>query len=84
MCVCVCVCVCVLTSFFRFQFIDLVGRVFTNGPGDLSSIPSCIISKTFKIVLYTSLLNTQQYKVGIKCKVKQSKERSRALPYTSV
>ena len=59
-------------------------RVFANGPGDLSSIPGRIIPKTFKMVLDTSLLNTQQYKVGIKGKVVQSRERSSALLYTSV
>ena len=32
----------------------------------------------------TSLLNTQQYKVHIESKVEQSRERSSALPYTSV
>ena len=36
------------------------------------------------MVLDASLLNTQQYKVGIKGKVEQSKERSSALPYTPV
>ena len=36
------------------------------------------------MVLGTSLLNTQQYKVRIKGKVEQSRERSSALPYTSV
>ena len=36
--------------------------------------------KTLKIVPNTSLLNTQQYKVHIKGKVKQSGERSSALP----
>ena len=62
----------------------LVGRVFTNGPGDLSSIPGCVIPKTLKMVLDTSLLNTQQYKVYIKGKVEQSRETSCPLPYTSV
>ena len=62
----------------------LVGRVFANGLGDLGSIPGRVIPKTFKTVLDTSLLNTQQYKVRIKCKVEQSKERSSALPYTLV
>ena len=61
-----------------------VGRVFTNGPGDLGSIPGCVMPKTLKIVLDTSLLNTQQYKVHIKDKVEQSRERSCALPYTMV
>ena len=40
------------------RFIHLVYRVLDNGPGDLGSIP-----KTLKMVLDTSLLNTQQYKV---------------------
>ena len=36
------------------------------------------------MVLDASLLNTQQYKVRIKGKVEQSRERSSVLPYTSV
>ena len=35
------------------------------------------------MVLDTSLVNTQQYKVHIKGKVEQSRERSSALSYTS-
>ena len=62
----------------------LVGRVFANGPGDLGSVPSRVIPKTLKMVLDTSLLNTQQYKVRIEGNVKQSRERSSALPYISV
>ena len=50
-------------------------------PGDLGSIPGRVIPKTFKMLLDTSLLNTQQYKVRIKSK---SRERSSAFPYTSV
>ena len=46
-----------------------VGGVFANGPGDLGSIPDRVIPKTLKMVLDTSLLNTQQYKVCIKGKV---------------
>ena len=61
-----------------------MGTVFTNEPGDLGSTPRCVIPKTLKMVLDTSLLNTQQYKVCIKGKVEQSWERSSALPYTSV
>ena len=34
------------------------------------------------MVLDTSLLDTQQYKVRIKGKVKQSREKSSTLPYT--
>ena len=61
----------------------LVGRVFTNGPGDLGSIPGRVIPKTLKMVLDTSLLNTQLCKVRIKGKVGKFRERSSALPYTS-
>ena len=66
------------------QIIGPVGRVFANGPGDRGSIPVHIIPKTLKMVLDTSLLNTQQYKVCTKGKVEQSTERSNTLPYTSV
>ena len=61
-----------------------VGRVFANGSGDLGSITGCIIPKTLKMVLDTCLVNTQRYKVRIKGKVEQSRERSSVLPYTSV
>ena len=61
-----------------------MSREFANGPGDLGSIPGRIFPKTLKIVLDTSLLNTQPYKVCIKDKVEQSRERSSALPYTLV
>ncbi len=63
-----------------YRLIGLVGRVFANGPGDLSSIPGRVILKTFKMVLDTSLLNIQQYEARIKGKVEQSRERSRTLP----
>ena len=66
------------------RLISLVGRVFANGPRDLGSIPHCIVPKTLKMALDTSLLNTQWYKVRIKSKVEQSRERISALPYTSV
>ena len=61
-----------------------MGKVFANGTGDLGSIPGYVIPKTLKMVLDTSLLNIQQYKVRIKGKVVQFRERSSALPYTSV
>ena len=64
--------------------IGLVGRVFANGPRDRGSIPGRVIPKTLKIVLDTSLLNSQQYKVRIKGKVEQSRQISSALPNTSV
>ncbi len=66
------------------SLIGLVSRVFANGPGHLGSIPGQFIPKTQKIVLDTSLLNTQQYKVRIKGKVKLSRERSSALSFISV
>ena len=66
----------------RTNYINPMGRVFANGPGDLGSIPGRIIQKTLKIELDTSLLNSQQYKVRIKGKVEQSRERSSVLPYT--
>ena len=74
------------TAYFylKYQLIGLVSRVFASGPGDLGSILGCVIPKTLKMVLDTSLLNTQQYKVRIKGKVEQSRERSSAVPYTSV
>ena len=56
--------------------------VFTYGPGDQGSIPGRFIPKTKKND--AALLNTQHYKVRIKGKVKQSRERSSALPYTIV
>ena len=42
----------------------------------LGSIPVCIIPMTLKMVLDTSLLSTQLYKVCIKGKVEQSREMS--------
>ena len=63
---------------------SLVVRVFANGPEDRCSIPGRVIPTTLKMVLDTSLLNTQQYKVRIKGKVEQSRERSSALLYTSM
>ena len=40
--------------------------MFGNGLGDLGSISGCNIPKTLKMVLDTSLFNTQRYKVRIK------------------
>ena len=62
----------------------MVGRVFASGPGDLVSIPGRVIPKTLKKEIDTSLLHTQKYMVRIKGEVEQSRERSSALPYTSV
>ena len=78
--------ICVFILFFSFlnRLIGQVGRVFANGLGDLGSIPGRVLPKTLKMVLGTSLLNTQQCKVRIEGKVEQSRERSSALSYTSV
>ena len=59
-------------------------RVFTNGLEELGSIPGRVIPKTQKMVLDASLLNTQHYKVRMKDKVEQSRERSNAPPHLGV
>ena len=51
-----------------------MGRVFANGPRDWSSIPGQVIPIAKKMLLDTSLLNTQHYKVCIKGKVEHSQE----------
>ena len=58
----------------------LVGRVFINGLEHHGLFLSRVIPKTQKMVCDTSLLNTQHYKVYIKGKVEQSRERSSAPP----
>ena len=71
--------------FVRYMYvIYTVRRVFANGPGDRCSIPGRVIPKTQKMVLDAALINTQPYQVRIKDKVEQSKEKSSALPYTSM
>ena len=63
---------------------DLMSRVFDNGLGERGSIPGRVILKTQKMILDATLLITQHYKVWIKDKVEQSREKSSALPYTSM
>ena len=72
-----------MLQFWSFA-IGLMSSVFASGPGDQGSIPSRVVPKTLKIVLDAALLNTQHYKVRIKGKVEQSRERSSALSNTSV
>ena len=72
------------TIFVDCRDIGPAVRVFANGPGDLGSIPGRVIPKTLKMVLDTTLLKTQHYKVRFKGKVEQSWEWSSALPYTLV
>ena len=50
------------------KLISMMVRVFTNGPRPWCSILDQIISKTQKMVLDASLLNTKHYKVWIKSK----------------
>ena len=64
------------------QSIDLMSRVFANDPGDQGLIPGRVISKTQKMVLDATFLNTQYYKVRIKGKEEQSREWRSAIPYT--
>ena len=75
---------CLASIKHAMAFKNSVQLSFANGLEDLGSIPGRIIPKTLKMVLDTSLLNTQQYKVCIKGKMDQSRERSSTLPYTLV
>ena len=59
-------------------------KLFGNGLGDLGSILGRFIPKTLKMVLDASWFNTLHYKVQIKVKVEQSRERSIALLYNLV
>ena len=70
--------------FNNMRDIGIMVRVFANGPGHLGSILRRLIPKTLKMVLDVSLLNTRHYKVRIKDKVEQSRERCSAFPYTLV
>ena len=47
-----------LSVIYYQTLIGQVSRVFAKDPGDLGSIPGCVIPKTLKMVLDTSLLNT--------------------------
>ena len=67
-------------SGYKYRLIGLVGSVFANGPGDLGSILGRVLSKTKKMVLDNSLLNTQHYKVRFKDKVEQPRKRSSSPP----
>ena len=60
------------------------GQSVCQWPGRLGFSPRSRHTKDLEMVLDTSLLNTQQYKVRTKGKVEQSRERSSASPYTSL
>ena len=78
----------VMLQFWRSEECEkLLGQMISmvaNGPGDRGSIPGRVIPKTPKMMLDAALLSTQHYKVRIKGKVEQYRERSSAIPYTSV
>ena len=57
---------------------------FAKDSRDQGSTPGHLIPETLKMVLPTSLLNTQHYKIRIKGKVELSKERSSAHPYIAI
>ena len=61
-----------------------MNRVSANDLEDWGSIPGRVILKTLKMVLDAAFLSTLHYKVEIKGKVEQSRERSNALTYTSL
>ena len=46
---------------YKYLAIDLIGRVFTNSPGDQGSVPGQVIPETEKMVFDTSWLNTLHY-----------------------
>ena len=75
--------VCVYIYIYNWD-IGLMSRVFANGLGDQGSILGRVIPKTQELLLDSALLNTQHYKVRIKGKVEQSRERSSVLPYALV
>ena len=69
---------------YIYIYSSIIVREFSTGERDLVSIQVRVIPKAQKVVLDAALLNTQHYKVRIKGKVEQSRERCSALPYTSV
>ena len=71
-----------MVNYYQYFIVLPIGLVVECSPKD--SISGRVIPKTQKVVLDTSLLNTQHYKVSIKGKLEQSREWSSALPYTSV
>ena len=76
-----------LNTYWSYQFVyyrNFPTVLYITYQLDQVSIPGRVIPKTQKMVLDASLLNTQDYNVCFKGKVEQSREKSSALPYTSV
>ena len=63
---------------------SLMSRVFANGLRDQFSMPGWVIPKIQKMVLDATLLDTHNYQIRIKGKVKQFREWSSNFLYTSV
>ena len=61
-----------------------MSKVFANSLADRGFNLRLSHTKDSKMVLDATLLNTQHYKVRIKGKVEQPRERSSAVPYTLV
>ena len=86
----ICPLLCMFFSIFHrvyirwYQAIGLMSSVFSNGPGDRTSIPGQVIPKTQKMSLDATSFDTQHYKMRIKGKVEQSWEWSSVFIYTSV
>ena len=63
---------------------DWVGKVFADGPEKRFNPRSSHAKDSKKVVLDASMFNTQHYKVYIKGKMEQSRERNSTLSYTLV
>ena len=61
-----------------------MGEISANDHGDWVSIPGHVIPKAQRMVLDTFLPNIQLYKVRIKGKVGESREKNSVLLYTLV
>ena len=74
--VCVCIHIVSKTINLSILIIYLIITVFATGPGDRGSTPGRVIQKIQKMVLDSTFLYTQHYKVQINGKVEQSRESS--------
>ena len=73
-------CMPVYLHIYTYRAIGLMSRVLANGLRGWGSILSRVIPKIIKMVLDTSLHNTQHYKVRIKGKLEQSRNRAAPFP----
>ena len=61
-----------------YWLIGLVGRVFTNDPGDLGSVPGHVLPKTLKWYLIPPCLTLSN--IRYVSRVKKSNQRKRVAP----